>query len=176
MVSIKLSPLRERMEDIPDLVTHFLGKYAPTNNYRVEQSFVNRLLEYDWPGNIRELENTVERAVVTCEGNRLTRDNVVGFKPVAKPTYVQQDTIHPWFLDNGTFYSGIVAKFQAGQMSLDEFNCTVLHYATKQIKNKSKVAELFEISRPRLDRKLKDYHDNYAPKIVGTTRGNSRIA
>jgi DNA-binding NtrC family response regulator len=76
VVPIHLPPLRERKEDIPLLVAHFLQKYnkkAKKNISSVSPRALRALKEYDWPGNIRELENTIERAVVLsqCDGIEL---------------------------------------------------------------------------------------------------------
>jgi transcriptional regulator with GAF, ATPase, and Fis domain len=64
---VKLPPLRERREDIPLLVQFFVQKYGPRVGRQVatiEGSTIDRLLHYEWPGNIRELENIVERALI----------------------------------------------------------------------------------------------------------------
>ncbi len=63
----KSPPLRERKEDIPLLVNHFLNKFSKENNKpipQLEPEVMELLLSYDWPGNIRELANVMERAVV----------------------------------------------------------------------------------------------------------------
>jgi Nif-specific regulatory protein len=66
VVPILLPPLRERREDIPLLVEHFLGKYNRENNRRVRITgrALQRMLAHDWPGNVRELENGIERLVI----------------------------------------------------------------------------------------------------------------
>jgi transcriptional regulator with GAF, ATPase, and Fis domain len=65
VVPLTLSPLRERREDIPELVEHFVRKYAqPPRSVRLTEELLRRLMEYDWPGNVRELENFVRRVVV----------------------------------------------------------------------------------------------------------------
>jgi len=67
VVRIHLPPLRERKEDIPLLVRHFLNKYAQENNKpipEIEPGVIDILMEYDWPGNVRELAHVIERAVV----------------------------------------------------------------------------------------------------------------
>ncbi|GAM07855.1 acetoacetate metabolism regulatory protein AtoC [Geobacter sp. OR-1] len=72
--SLTLSPLRERTEDIPLLVDHFLNRYGDKfgkSGIRCSQSTMQLLLDYQWPGNVRELENTIERAVVVCDGSTL---------------------------------------------------------------------------------------------------------
>jgi Nif-specific regulatory protein len=67
---IYLPPLRERKEDIPLLADHFLEKYAQENGKRITRistPAIEMLTRYHWPGNIRELENCIERAVLLCE-------------------------------------------------------------------------------------------------------------
>src|SRR5581483_6190826 len=63
VVTLHVSPLRDRRGDIPDLVQWFLSRYAPTQPIKISQAAMRCLREYDWPGNVRELENCVERAV-----------------------------------------------------------------------------------------------------------------
>jgi len=66
VVHIEVTPLKERVEDIPFLVAHFVEKFRPSNNKKIEldPEVWKALYRYGWPGNIRELENTIERAVV----------------------------------------------------------------------------------------------------------------
>jgi two-component system response regulator PilR (NtrC family) len=66
---VTLPPLRERREDIPLLIKHFLVKFAPEAPPQVSQGAMRALMAYDWPGNVRQLENAVERAV-TMRGAR----------------------------------------------------------------------------------------------------------
>jgi DNA-binding NtrC family response regulator len=70
VIKIDVPPLRERPEDIPLLITHFLNKYARPNEppKRVSPEAMERLLAYRWQGNVRELENAIERASVTTVG------------------------------------------------------------------------------------------------------------
>ena len=77
VIAIPLPPLRERKEDIPMLVDHFLKKFCPENNRELAHFSVEamkKLMDYDWPGNVRELENAVERAVVLSSGPELGQD------------------------------------------------------------------------------------------------------
>jgi transcriptional regulator with PAS, ATPase and Fis domain len=72
VVNILLMPLRMRKEDIPLLTEHFVKKYSLREGKIIEEirpDIYNILMQYDWPGNIRELENVVERAVVVCDEN-----------------------------------------------------------------------------------------------------------
>jgi DNA-binding NtrC family response regulator len=71
VIPIEIPPLRERREDIPVLVEHFVGKHSQRTGKRierVEETALVPLQVYDWPGNVRELENTIERAVVLSPG------------------------------------------------------------------------------------------------------------
>ncbi|WP_186394684.1 sigma-54 dependent transcriptional regulator [Stappia sp. TSB10GB4] len=74
-----LPPLRDRREDIPDLVRHFLARFAAEEGRpqiaTVAPAAIAMLQAYDWPGNIRQLENAVFRAVVLCEGDHLSPDD-----------------------------------------------------------------------------------------------------
>ncbi|NQT12454.1 MAG: sigma-54-dependent Fis family transcriptional regulator, partial [Planctomycetes bacterium] len=77
VVTIYLPPLRERREDIPELVGHFLRIYNQENDCHVphvEPKAMEALAAYDWPGNVRELQNYVERAVVLALGDELSCD------------------------------------------------------------------------------------------------------
>lgn len=75
VIGIHMPPLRERREDIPLLAYHFLEKYAKETGKSVEKISVDAiqsLQDYQWVGNVRELENVIERAVVLCQGDALT--------------------------------------------------------------------------------------------------------
>jgi transcriptional regulator with GAF, ATPase, and Fis domain len=79
VVPIAVPPLRDRADDIPLLIEHFVQKHA-TRTGRIinalEDGIVSSLQEYHWPGNVRELENTIERAVVLTTGGTIRRDVV----------------------------------------------------------------------------------------------------
>jgi two-component system, NtrC family, response regulator GlrR len=71
VIPIHLPPLRERREDIPHLVDHFLKRFAEQTKREVRgltPQAMKKLMEYDWPGNVRELENSIEYGVVMAEG------------------------------------------------------------------------------------------------------------
>ena len=77
VITIQLPPLRERKEDLPLLVQHFLKKYGEENEktgLELTPEALDMLTDYDWPGNVRELENVIERAVVLCVGPRIGLD------------------------------------------------------------------------------------------------------
>ncbi|MEZ6089399.1 MAG: sigma-54 dependent transcriptional regulator [Pirellulaceae bacterium] len=75
VVPIEIPPLRDRREDIPSLVVHFLNIYNEANDRyvtHIDPAAIEAMQNYHWPGNVRELQNYVERAVVMAEGDELT--------------------------------------------------------------------------------------------------------
>jgi DNA-binding NtrC family response regulator len=90
VVPIEVPPLRERLDDIPVLVEHLIERYAMKVGKRIgtiEKQTTQLLQAYHWPGNIRELQNVIERAVVLCEGDTLSVDRkwLTGEVPPASP-------------------------------------------------------------------------------------------
>lgn len=87
IVFINIPPLRERREDILPMIEHFINFYAIENEkgkIEISKEAVDILMKYNYPGNVRELENTIERAVVLCRDNIITLndipDSIKGFK------------------------------------------------------------------------------------------------
>jgi two-component system response regulator AtoC len=79
VITIFMPPLRERKEDIPLLVEHFLTKfrYQPGSPpARISEEAMQALVEYEWPGNVRQLEHTVERAVIVARGGVVTSQHL----------------------------------------------------------------------------------------------------
>lgn len=77
VLTIDLPPLRDRRSDIPLLVQHFLStRQVGKRGFEVEAEALNALVRYDWPGNIRELANVMERAQILAEGETITRDDL----------------------------------------------------------------------------------------------------
>jgi DNA-binding NtrC family response regulator len=79
VISIQLPALRERRDDIPLLVQHFLEKYGEENerrNVEIAPEALDLLMDYDWPGNVRELENVIERGVVLATTPLIDRELV----------------------------------------------------------------------------------------------------
>jgi len=96
-VEIQIPPLRERTEDIPELVDHFLKTYC--NKYKIElkklsAAAAKRLKKHSWPGNIRELQHTVERAVIMSEGNTLQAHDFFLSKPIQKNALLNSDNLN----------------------------------------------------------------------------------
>ena len=77
VITVQLPALRERKDDIPLLVQHFIEKYGVENNkpgLELSAEALDLLIDYDWPGNVRELENVIERATVLTSGSRIDVD------------------------------------------------------------------------------------------------------
>jgi len=74
VIRLALPPLRERRDDIPVLIEHFYQKITGKSGLKVGDQALRRLLDYNWPGNIRELENVIERCIVLGQGDELGED------------------------------------------------------------------------------------------------------
>jgi DNA-binding NtrC family response regulator len=139
VVNIHVPPLRERKDDIPLLVTAFLGEFAEENSKIVEginEKARAALYAYDWPGNVRELRNCMESAVVMSRGTIITEDDL-------PPTLRQRN-------DDGWIRLPLGA-------SLEESEKMIIRDTLSAYKgNKSKTAEVLGIGRKTLHRKIMD--------------------
>ena len=139
VLPIDIPPLRERKEDIPSLVDHFIAKHAKDAGSPVQsvsEGALQRLLEYHWPGNVRELENVLERSMVLAGGPVLQADDVkLDVTPRARGQ--QAET----FLPEG--------------MTLDEHEQNLIREALKRANgNKSQAARLLGLTRNALRYRL----------------------
>jgi two-component system response regulator HydG len=138
VVQIKLPPLRERKSDIPLLVNAFLEKFNETGRMRgISEEAMARLIAYDWPGNIRELENAIERAVALGSG------------PI----------LHVGDLPSGLHYAAGDRMPQADElMPLEELERRAILRALREAGgDKLAAARLLGIGKTTLYRKLKQY-------------------
>jgi DNA-binding NtrC family response regulator len=90
VIPIEIPPLRERREDIPVLIDHFVDKHRQRTGKRidrVDEQVTAALQKYDWPGNVRELENTIERAVVLSSGPEITTASVSLLGATSAPSH-----------------------------------------------------------------------------------------
>ncbi|HZV47371.1 MAG TPA: sigma-54 dependent transcriptional regulator [Thermodesulfovibrionales bacterium] len=145
---VRVPPLRERKGDIPLLVEYFINKYCnemktPVKN--VSKEALDILMGYHWKGNVRELGNTIERAVILCDGEVITPDHFILSKEVV---------------------SGPVTAFSSTEGTLESVAKEALRTAeTKRISsalhetrgNKSKAAEILQVSYKTLLTKIKEY-------------------
>ena len=145
---IRIPPLRERRGDIPLLVEYFINKYCieiKTQLKAVSKEALDMLMNYHWKGNVRELENAIERAVILCDGDTITPEHfVLNRQPVsgdAKKSLYMGGTLED------------VAK-EALKIAESQRIVDVL----KETKgNKSKAAEILHVSYKTLLTKIKDY-------------------
>ena len=96
-VEIQIPPLRERTEDIPALVDHFLEMYASKyklGTKKLSSAAAKRLKKHNWPGNIRELQHTVERAVIMSEGNTLQAHDFFLSRPIHKNALLNSENLN----------------------------------------------------------------------------------
>ena len=111
VIAIALPPLRQRKEDIPALVGHFVEKYAGENGKAitgVAPEAMQALMDYDWPGNVRELENVIERGVVLTTAPQIGRDLIPDHVRTAPSFHVPHLTVPP----EGISLRDVIANFE----------------------------------------------------------------
>jgi DNA-binding NtrC family response regulator len=150
VVRIVMPPLRERAEDVPLLLTHFLQIFAEENGLpplTLEPGAIRTLQAYAWPGNIRELRNFAENAVVLHRGGKLTEYDLEpkfrGAVPAAGSA------------DGSAGVAGQVADLAPSSLSVEENEKRLLREALIKARgNRTKAAELMGVSRRTLHRKI----------------------
>jgi DNA-binding NtrC family response regulator len=111
VISIQLPPLRDRKDDIPLLVSHFLAKYGEENRkgaLELLPEALDLLMDYDWAGNVRELENVVERAVVLCSGDKIGPDLIPEHVRKAPNFHMPQFVVPP----EGISFKDVITDFE----------------------------------------------------------------
>lgn len=108
VIPIEIPPLRERREDIAPLVLYFLKKFNKKHNYNKEISSdaMNILLNYDWPGNVREIENLMERLIV------LTKASTINKKEIMDLGLIPMDNKLDFEIDENNNYKNIVIEYE----------------------------------------------------------------
>jgi two-component system response regulator AtoC len=139
VIPIHIPPLRERREDIPLLIKYFLERFSEDMGKKIEgitKAAMNDLVNYDWPGNIRELRNNIERAVVFCDGRQITVTDL--------STEAMRD---------GGNQDGHNLKLRS--LSLQEAELSLITHCLNLTKwNLSQTAKMLEISRGTLYSKM----------------------
>ena len=146
VLPIHVPPLRERREDIPNLLDHFLARNNARFNTQIrgiDAEARRLLLEYAWPGNVREMENTIERAMVLTERDSLSAEDL--------PERVREAR------------DPIRMHLTSGEMSIKKTariieEILIRRALTKTKGNRTRAAEVLEISHRALLYKIKDYH------------------
>ena len=145
VIPIEVPPLRDRKEDIPHLVDHFRKKYSATTGKQVlncSQSALEVLMRYNWLGNVRELENTIERAVVMASGPVIT--------PADLPSKLRQE------IDMAIEESVTLTDIQP--KTLYEHEKQLISKTLRAVKwNKYQAAKLLGITRSTLYSKIQKY-------------------
>jgi two-component system response regulator HydG len=144
VVPVSIPPLRERKEDLPSLAVHFLSFYGEKNRKELKEispKALDLLIRYDWPGNIRELENCIERAVIVARGQMIT--------PADLPPQIQALS-RGKEEDQGIF-------FPSGLSLQDAEKALILKTLEDTGGNRSRAAEILGINRRTLQIKLKEY-------------------
>ena len=149
VIPIQLPPLRERRDDISLLVTHFLDKFSPGSRMRVSQPAMRALMAYSWPGNVRQLENALERAVALSAGRN--EIDIADLPPEIQA--LPQTAAMPFvdFPEAGLDLPAYLASIERDliQRSLERTGG-----------NRNKAAELLRIKRTTLVEKLKRLGEN----------------
>lgn len=157
VIEIKLPPLRDRINDVPFLIEHFLKKYNAAD-MRIDKKALEQMLKYSWPGNIRELENVVQRAIILTNQKVITIDE----------------------LPDKIFKEEFIINFKEDQTTYQEFKHEVeLHekaFFSRVINNCSgnvaKTAKEIGISRQSLHSNLKKYEIEYKNEKVEHLSGH----
>jgi DNA-binding NtrC family response regulator len=141
VIHLRVPPLRERAFDIPLLVEHFLGKYSLTDaNLEIAPETLAVLTAYPWQGNVRELENTIERAVALTHGAILTTEDLPGRIRRSKNSSV------------------LIEQAKSKLLTMAELEKTyILEILKKTEGNKSQAAKILGLDRKTLYRKIDEY-------------------
>ena len=141
VMRISMPPLRSRKEDIPLLVNHFLEKFDPSHSKKISTVAMKILTNYNWPGNIRELQNAIERALIVCQGSEI------------KPEHFPKDLLNS--LEETTTPK---MNIEDGGFSLEEMEKHLIIKALeKHNYNQTKAAKYLGITRPTLLYRLQKY-------------------
>jgi two-component system response regulator HydG len=140
VIDMELPPLRERREDIPLLVQHFMNKLGegPKKILSVSEDSLKILTAYSWPGNVRELENVIQRAMTLCRGEII--------QPEDLPLHMVQEA------DENLAEKGLRKKYTLDQLEKEYIRKVLIEVGG----NKSKAAEILGLDRKTLYRKLEE--------------------
>jgi two-component system response regulator PilR (NtrC family) len=144
VIPVRLPPLRERRDDIPLLVAHFLDKFSPGAGLQMSQQAMRALMAFSWPGNVRQLENVIDRAVTMGAGRRQLDETVLPSEMQAVAAPAATPAVD--FSDDGIDLPSYLGSIERDLISraLDRTGG-----------NRNKAAELLKIKRTTLVEKLK---------------------
>ncbi len=151
IIPVTLLPLRDRKVDIPPLLNHFIRYYNQKFHKNIQgltREAEELLMNYDWPGNIRELRNAIERVMILAEGNRVAAKYL--------PIRIAEGGILPVPMNEGAEDGGF--HLPPGGASLYEVEKELIRQALEQARgNKTTAAKLLRITRDTLRYKVKKY-------------------
>lgn len=144
---IYVPPLRERKEDIPKLVNYFISKYNVVIGKKVEgisQCALDALIQYDWPGNIRELQNIIQRMIIQSRHTLLELEDV--------PSEIREKDKKVKKMAFSQAIANLIEaySFEKGKSLWDDTQRELSRYMVKKVGGKSKAAKLLGISKPTL--------------------------
>ena len=152
VINFDIPPLRDRKEDIPALVHHFLEKYTMLNQKEIRQidpEAMSALMAQKWPGNVRELENVIERGVVLCRSDHIDLSDI----------FPEKSHISPYFLFDQDIYD--IPFKEAKENVIKAFHQSYIVSILKQSNgNISRAAERAGLQRQYLHRLIKDENIN----------------
>lgn len=153
IVGIRLPSLRQRMEDVPDLVRHFLIRYAREMDSPVQYlapETLERLLDYDWPGNIRQLQNVVCRSVVMASGTILLPEHL---PPLGREERQAEGPVSPEFILKESFPPGFSVRDVLRRAEMQAMKWVL----NRTSGNKAQAARLLDMSRKAFVYKCQEY-------------------
>lgn len=153
VLPVNIPPLRERCEDIPLLINYFIRKFASGNKYvKISSQAMDKLVSYPWPGNIRELENVMERSILLLDGDTLTENDLPSEISGTESSQWLPGTPVEEFDDFSD--SGLKEVVRRETNRLEKELITKALSSTGQ--NVTRAAELLRISRKGLQIKMKE--------------------
>lgn len=173
VVTLKIPPLRQRPVDIEVLSQHFAKKYSESNGVserKIDDSAMVKLKANPWKGNVRELENTIHRAVLLCQGDVITGDAILMPDGSATPAD------HGTPATSGTMTDTASASSLVGRKVADVEKDLILNTLDHCFGNRTHAANILGISIRTLRNKLKLYSDNGVeiPAAAGDNRYQAR--
>ena len=141
VMRIIMPPLRSRKDDIPLLVNHFLEKFDPSRNKKISSEAMKILTLYNWPGNIRELQNAIERALIVCQGAEI------------QPVHLPKELLNGLEETTTPIMNLTESGFSLGELEKH----LIIKALEKHNNNQTKVAKYLGISRPTLLYRLQKY-------------------
>ncbi len=166
VIPIHIPPLRERKEDIPYLVEYFLRKHDKQGKITITPPALNSLMERNWPGNIRELENFIERIIVMGSSNQVTLEDLLFMDAGALVEEMDSET--SGYTENHTnlkngFTNHTPAQFSK-LISMDELEKLYITHVLEETEwNISRSATILELNRNTLYEKIKKYNIQKLP-------------